>query len=623
MRIFYSVLIIVLLLSNIILGSGSAPFFHLTPQGIVKGEDVNFEVMLTPENSTIYDLYLFYRQLGEGEYNTVKMDRVGYFYNATLLTDQFVTGQIEYYFGYEGELGEIGTLPDMSPQTNPFVMRVAPNNAPEVQASNIEILILSPEPSEFVRFDELIISASVLGLDENFDFSKSQLFIDGTNVTSAAEIRDGVFTLSPPGIQTGHHNIELVIRDEMSNEIGRQEWSFRATGGQDVQASKGSFYNGSVFVENRYTNLTNNSQNYFRAGGRVNGGINNWQYNARVIFSSEEASNRQPVNRYAAQVIYNFSERNNIYVRGGDFTPYYNPLAFQNKRVRGVDAGLAFGFFTFDFVYGQLYRGVEGRFATSEITTQTGNIGAEVDTTIIDTVLGLGKYEESIMAFRPGFRFGDNVHWNLNLINSREKDGSIRYGGALKEAIVVGTDLSMNFDNRRILFDASFQASINNNNAGLEEISYDSLAEISEDLANNDQARSYWDFLAGTGMISMTPGLNPYPSLAMRFETGLNYFGNNLVARYTRVERSFSSPGNPYMLKDVSGIYLADNMRLFENQVFLNLFYRGFNTNISQGTRKTDNNELGATFSYFPRQNLPSLTVSLYCHWSLKYGFSG
>ena len=105
--------------------------------------------------------------------------------------------------------------------------------------------------------------------------------------------------------------------------------------------------------------------------------------------------------------MYKFSERNNIYVKGGDFTPYYNPLAFQNKRVRGVDAGLAYGFFTFDFVYGQLYRGVEGTFATSEINTFTqdpANPGVPVDTTIIDTIQGLGKYEENIMAFRPGFR---------------------------------------------------------------------------------------------------------------------------------------------------------------------------------------------------------------------------
>ena len=612
MRLYNSVIIIVLLLSNIVMGTNSTLFFHITPQGVVKGEDVTFDVMLSPENSGIYDLYLFYRQLGEDEYNTIKMDRLGYLYNTTFLTDDFVTGQVEYYFGYEGELGEIGTMPEVSPQTNPYVMRIAPNNTPEVQISDIEILVLSPEPGEMVRFDELLISASVMGMDENFDYTKSKLLIDGTNVTALAEIIDGVFTFSPKQIRSGYHNIELIILDAMNNEIGRQEWSFRATGGQDTQSGKGSFYRGSVFVENRYTKISTKSQNYFRSGGRLNGSINNLHYNARLIYSSEESSNRQPVNRYAAQLIYKFSERNNIYVRGGDFTPYYNQLAFQNKRVRGVDAGLEFGFFTFDFVYGELYRGVEGTVRTDSIFTDTdpGNTGFPTDTTIIDTVIGLGKYKESIMAFRPGFRFGENVHWNLNLITSGEKEGSIKYGGAVKEALVVGTDLSMNFDNRRILFDASFQASINNNNAGLEEISYDSLAKVSEDLAKDETARKYWDFLSSTGMISMTAGLNPYPSLAMRFETGLNYFGNHLVARYTRVERNFASRGNPYMLKDVSGIYIADNMRLYNNQIFLNLFYRGFKTNMSQGSQKTDNNELGVTFSYFPRQNLPSLTVS-------------
>ena len=101
MRIYNSVLIIVLLLSSIAFGAGSSSFFHLTPQGIVKGEDVNFEVMLSPDNSKIYDLYLFYRQLGEADFRTAKMDRVGYLYSINMLTDDFVTGQIEYYFGYD------------------------------------------------------------------------------------------------------------------------------------------------------------------------------------------------------------------------------------------------------------------------------------------------------------------------------------------------------------------------------------------------------------------------------------------------------------------------------------------------------------------------------------------
>ena len=611
MKVYKLFMISVVLIGQIMASGNPAPFIHLTPQGTVKGENVTFEVMLAPENSGMYDLYLLYRQLGEQEYKSVPMNQEGYIFDVTLRTNDFSTGQVEYYIAYEGQLGAVGTIPEESPQINPLIMLVAPNNTEQSPENNVEILVLSPEPDEMVRFDELLISASVMGLDEKFDYSKSKLLIDGTNVSSLAEVRDGIYTFSPKQIRSGYHNIELIIVDNMNNELGRQEWSFRATGGQDTSPESGARYAGSVFVENRYTQITNRGQNYLRAGGMFRGGYNALQYNARLAVSSEENSQRQPVNRYGLQLVYKISERNNVFLRGGDFSPYYNPLVFQNKRVRGIETGLAIGFFTFDFVYGQLYRGIGGRAITDSINTETqAPDGTPVDTTIYTQIVSAGKNEERIMAFRPGFRFGETAHWNLNLVSSREQKGSVEYGGPVQEALVMGTDLSMNFDNRRILFDASIQASINNTNAGNDEITYDELALGSEELRNNETAKKYWNFIEGLGMISMTTGLNPYPSLGMRFEASFRYFGNNFIARYTNVEQNFASPGNPYLLKDVSGIYIADNIRLLSNQVFLNLFYRGFSTNRSKKSLKTQNNEIGATVSYFPTGNLPSLTLS-------------
>jgi len=172
--------------------------------------------------------------------------------------------------------------------------------------------------------------------------------------------------------------------------------------------------------------------------------------------------------------------------------------------------------------------------------------------------------------------------------------------------------LKMNFDNNRIMFDASFQTSINNTDAGSPEVSYEERTKGDSSLQENETAKKYWNFISSLGMISMTNGLNPIPSIGMKFEAAFRYWGNNLIARYDYVEKSFASPGNPYLLKDVSGFYIADNIRLFDNQVFLNLFYRGFLTNKSAGSYKTNNNELGVTFSYFPRGDIPSLSISYF-----------
>jgi len=604
----YTISMIALLFT--IASAGSGQFFHNTPQGIVRGETVTLEVMLTSTNTRIYDMHLFYRSLGATDYKYLSMEREGYIYTADINTNEISTGQIEYYFGYEGELGEVGSMPEIAPETNPYILHVAPNQSAPVQTSGVELVILSPEPDEVVAYTELVVAVSLLGGEDVADVSNFKLLIDGTDLTNLAEFSEGILTFSPKQIRGGYHNIEIMVYDASNNLLTQKEWSFRASGGSFKPETSGTYYRGSAFLENRYLNIGQKSQNFFRGGVMVDGSANALEYRARLVYSSEEADNRQPVNRYAAQLIYRFSERNNIYLNGGDFTPYYNPIAFMNKRIRGVQAGLAFGFFTFDFLYGQTNRAIEGSLRLSEFNIYDPANPGTIIGTQTDTLLNAGTYKETVLGFRPGFRFGENVKWNLNLLNSREDKGSIKYGGNVEEAIVFGTDLNMNFDNRRIILDASVQASINNNDAGLPEVTYDDLIKVDSSLADEDALRSYWDFLAGLGMISMTPGLNPYPSLGMRFEAILRYFDNNLSVRYTNIERNYSSPGNPYLLKDISGIYISDNFRLINNQLFTNLFFRSYSTNRSRTVQKTSNTEFGATISYFPQQNLPSLTLS-------------
>jgi len=108
----------------------------------------------------------------------------------------------------------------------------------------------------------------------------------------------------------------------------------------------------------------------------------------------------------------------------------------------------------------------------------------------------------------------------------------------------------------------------------------------------------------------MTTGLNPLPSYAMQFDATFRYFYNNLKVRYYKIDKDFANPGNPYLLKDVSGFQITDNIRLFENQVYLTLFYKNYTTDRSRDNEAVDNNELGASLSYFPLPSLPSLTVS-------------
>ncbi len=585
----------------VLAGTNTTLFYHDTPQGVVRGDNVRIEVMLNAPGSQVYDMYLFYRQVGSSNYQRVTMENEGFLYYAALNTESVTTGRIEYYIGYEGELGKIGTLPELSAQTNPYVMLVAPAQV-AMQKNDVEIMVISPDPEETVAADELIIAAYLMGIGSSFDFSKSKLLIDGTNVTSMIEFADGVITFSPRQIKGGPHNIELNLYDAQNNMIGRKEWSFRA--GSKVEAQTPKKYRGSVFMEDRYQDVSNFSDNFVRGGGEFSGRYSNLDASARLLFSSEESAKRQPVNRYTLNLRYNLSDYNNIYIRGGDITPIHNPLTLYNKRVRGIQTGVQLGFFLFDFVYGQTFRGIDG-ITRQETSTDSTLVGDPV----ISILNEGGVYAENVMALRPGFRFGTHATWNLNLINAKEDPKSIKYGNNPKESLVVGTDLNLNFDQRRILFEAAVQASMANSNASGPEISWDTLTSVYGDLKNNSTAKSMFNLLESTGFLSITPGLSPYPSLGLNLEATLRYFNNDLQIKYLSVAKNFATPGNPYMLKDLAGIYINDYIRVLNNQLYINLFYNNFNQDKSDDLLSTANQEFGTTISYFPVGNIPSFTI--------------
>ncbi len=577
-------------------GTNPIRFEHDIPTGVIRGDKVQLEVLSMDMGPSIHDMHVFFRELGEQNYRQMAMKGEGYLYSAIINTANTTTGQIEYYIAYEGRLGQIGTLPEANPQLNPYILRIAPAKTAQDYA-DFEIVILSPLPEDVLPNDEIVIAASVLGGESDIDFTLSKLYIDEVDVSPVADFSDGIITYVPNRLRLGRRIIKLQLFNNSGELIQEREWAFRVI---EAEAGiKGLDVRGSVFLDNRNQEVSNVNDNFFRGGGYLTGNFDKLDFYSRILFSSEETEESQPVNRYTAELQYNFTDRSHIYVHGGDYIPYYNQLIFRDKRIRGVQAGLALGFFTLDYILGQSYRGVEGSF--------------DIDANN-DTLQSNGTYSENVMAIRPGFRFGDNVQWNLNLVNAKEDENSIQYGGNVNEGLVLGTDLSMNFDNRRILFEASVQASIKNTDAGGPEIDFEDLVEIDSSLADYSGAEKAFDLLKSTGFLSATGGLNILPSLAMQFDLQLRYLNNNLRLTYLNIPSEFVSPGNPYLLKDISGFYITDSIRLFRNQMFLNLFFKNYANNLVDGDYSTKNIEFGSTLSYFPFRNLPSLSLSYARH---------
>lgn len=588
---FINILLFLIFVASTVLASNTIIIHHeLDP--VLKGEKAHFELNLMAQQSDLYEGRLFYRIQGEIDYRSTALKEEGFTLFTDLETQDLSPGNIEYYFAMQTLDGNIMTYPEFAPEQNPLSFRLVAGNINTVSyqdADDNTLLILSPEPNEVIPQDELLVAISIPNPDLDVDHTRSRLLIDGINVSTILERDANLYTLTPNNMRTGSHNAEFKIFSPDGSLIGKKEWSFRVTTGSiDVS---GFQQRTNVFMDNRYQDIARKSDNFFRAGLNWDAKYNDWDFRLMVRGSSDDGYSQQSANRFGGQVAYNFTPRTRMYVKGGDFSGDYDALTFWNRRILGVGVGLNSLYFDLDVSVGQTASAVEGT------------------TTATDTIPG--TYKETFLAVRPVFNFGDHVSWGLNLINGKEDPESIKYGNNPKESLVLGTTLNLNFDNNRVRFAGSFQASIKNNDASGEEVDFDTLAnKFDLQGSDKDAAEQFINILESTGFLSVTQGLAPIPALAMQFDTYLSYFNNYIKLTYKSIDANYDTPGNPYLLRGLRGFFANDNIRLVNNQLFLNLYFKAYTDNLSQEDGETTNSDIGASLSYFPMQSLPSLTLT-------------
>ncbi len=574
-------------------GSLSRQLSHEIPDPVINGEIAHLELRILDRQERLYNATLLYRGQGEHEFSSVKLKNDGFSLYADLPTEKIQSGAVEYYFAFEDASGEVLSLPEYTPDVNPFRMEIAPQEAQQTGPASTpyELLLLSPEPFEAVSEDEFMIAVSIPFDPDLVDFTRTRLLIDGINVSTLLIREENLYTFLPKSIRSGPHDAEFKVYDQNGNLLAQKNWSFKIN--ETITGQTGFTSQTNIFIDNRYQNISESSDNFFRGGFDFNGSYNAFDIGASGLMSSEESYNSQAENRFGIRLRYNFWENSNIYLKGGDFTAYYDPLAFWDRRVLGLGMGVNLKYFNLDISVGQTARAVEGVYNSDE-----------------DRISRYGSYEQSFFSIRPEFKFGSHVSWGLDLVNGKDDPNSIKYGANPREALALGTTLNLDFDGHRIQFMGSLHASIINNDASTE-VDFDTLADR-YDLTGSekDLAESFVNFMEKTGFLTISQGLAPIPSVAMQFETRLNYFRHNLKLTYKNIDPDYTTPGNPYLLRGVRGIFINDNVRLLSNQVYLNIYFKAYDDNLDQDNAQTSNTDVGGAISYFPMQNLPSVTLS-------------
>ncbi len=547
----------------------------------------------------ISEVRIYYRAAGENRFLWEPLHARGVRYLAAVDFSPFQGELVEYFFDVEFADGAHQRFPDELASTarSDDDLPVFQISLQDEISSDEDVVIISPEPNEQIYTDEFILTVSFFAIRDLIDKERTRLFLDKWDVTRYVQMFDEFLTFAPRRVPPGRHTIKLELYDRVGRLLTRKTWRFTALTrkGRQVAAAPGAFQvSGQLFAELRNEELVDGQQirRFRRSGLTLNGYTEAISLGGRVYVTNEEDPRRQPVNRYTGWFQWKFWNGRFLRLTGGDAFPQVNPFLLDNVFVRGFHGQAYLKFLNIDAVFGRTRRAIEG----NQI------IASDSTATIIP-----GTYSRKLTAFRLSFGARERFQFGLTGVKGRDEVNSIALGGNPEESAGVGADVYIATPNRRLVLEGSYNLlSYNPNILDGKDIPLDTL----RDKYDLDIPQEVYDIAAS--LITVNQYLIPKPAIAYQGRLTLNVLNNNLSVSYKSVQDEFHSLGQPFLLRDNRGFTVIDNIRLFQNQLFLNLRYQEYKNNLTETKPATITSRTVAfNVSFFPRNNLPSFTLGL------------
>jgi hypothetical protein len=614
------------------LGQTVSGIVHFPVKSASEGRNILIEAKI--ENPTVKVQYirLYFRQKGQSNFQQFDMDEQLDSFIGQIPASEVKIPGVEYFIMVVLRNQTMMTSPSSNPYYAPYEITINASKTPEYTPEkpkpafqretisakdgvNLKTIILSPEPNERIPSDEVVIAISLLGDVSSVDLKSVQLFIDNRKFTAQTKISPYMISLALPNLTSGAHDVRVELSDRQGNRFDDVQWQFIVISNQDnLSQQKSSLIEGNAYAEWKNENISDSTLTTQNIGANFNGSYGSIHYRGMAFFTSREKPGFQPRNRMLLEVGTSW-----IGVKFGDTTPQMNELMLWGRRVRGIEAYLKLGFINLEFVQGEINREIEGVPYDITINDTTGEKRFFIPNTKtkMNSTTGIyryGTFKQNILAIRPSFGGGKNFQFGLNLIKVRDDTSSIKFGAQPKDNLVIGPDFLLAFDNHRIELKASAAFSLLANdisNGAVTQSELDSaIGEVPFDPSDFEEY-----FILNTSLIPFDPSkLN---SLAYQASFKFNYFNNNIYVIYKSVGSEFYSLANNFLRKDIKGFSIYDRVRLYRNQIYLNLGYDQYSEGLSyeddgeDGTEPTAYSALNIGIAIYPRrQYLPKINVS-------------
>jgi hypothetical protein len=338
----------------------------------------------------------------------------------------------------------------------------------------------------------------------------------------------------------------------------------------------------------------------------VNARLGFIDFGGNLFVSPEESAILQPINKYRAYARINWGTRSFFYVSGIDNFPYYNKYVLKDTRIRGVSGTLQLGYFEFSGAFGSSNKAVSALTRPSYVdSTLTETYGYAFQRNDMAARIGIGS-KSGILLGLSAYKGKDDE--NSFTIEGDEQSGENYVVGGTKpmENVVLGADLTMKFDDRRIVIFGNAAASLLNKDIQGGSIPYDTLEVYNPDMIENI-SRDLYDRL--TKVITINGGFISNPGISFDAGLKLNYFNNFFQARYENTNPEFRSFGIQYVRNDYDAVRLSDAFTIMDNQLMFNVGFDMLRFNKStEDMIKT--RQLNIIVSYNPNPSLPSISIN-------------
>lgn len=279
------------------------------------------------------------------------------------------------------------------------------------------ILVFSPDENGTILKNEVLIAASFFELG-GVDPASVFLYLDGVDITDRATIEADMLSYAPSRLEPGPHQARILIKRDYGTPIEKR-WRFEVAGKKSW--TEQLQWNGKLTSGYRLDKVDDNQLGVSTVGMNFRGTAYNWvQVRTNIKIASDENPLLQPRNRYS----FGLSFKKFLDLNFGDINSIITRFTLDGKRVRGYEANLRLNIINFQFISGELMRGIDG---SSEADESYKITRFALEDSVAQFKLNRIGYtfRQNITGGRLSFGAGENFALGFSLLKVKDDVNSV------------------------------------------------------------------------------------------------------------------------------------------------------------------------------------------------------